>query len=77
MKWCYNLDGDMLKFVQWGFGEMSKCYGVIFLPNSTPFLPISGRINSVKGRLLPSIYASYSPFRTPSPSYPPSSPSST
>ena len=34
VKWCNNLDGEMLKFLQWGFGEMSKCNGVIFLPNS-------------------------------------------
>ena len=64
----------MVKLLQWGFGGMSTCNGVIFWPKSTPFPPISGCINWVGWRLSPSIYASYYPFPTSSPSYPPSSP---
>ena len=53
LKWCNNLNGEMVKFLQWGFGEMSKCNGVLFLPNSTPLLPIFGCINWVRVRFSP------------------------
>ena len=37
----------MVELLQWGYGEMSKCHGIIFLPPSTPLPPISGCINCV------------------------------
>ena len=57
VKWCNNLDGEMVKLPQWGFGEMSQYNDIIFLPPSTPFPHISICINCVRGRFYSSIYA--------------------
>ena len=67
----------MVELLQWGYGEMSKCHGIIFLPPSTPLPPISGCINCVRCRLSSSIYDLFLPLPTHSPFYSSSYPSYT
>ena len=44
-------NGEMVTLPQWGYGEMSKRNGIIFLPSTKTFPPVEKCTNWVRVRL--------------------------
>ena len=63
-------NGEISNFLQWGYCEISRHNGIIFLPSTTPLPPIHKLNNRSRGIFYSSISASFSPFPSSSDFFP-------